>query len=471
MKKRMILSMFAAAALWATSCNVSEEIMFQTGGSEVVTFTAHIGDGMKTRALDATDEAISRALLEIYDADGELVGSRITGDINGDKITFSAQLESGSNYSCLFWADGGSDAYNVDNFKAIAPGTTPSIAYYAKEDITAAAATTQSVTLEHAVAKVVLDESGTLTAGDKVGVSFSLPAYTFNVTDGSCTAGTTGTISKEFTIGASLLTGEVGSFYQFAPADGTSPVTMTLSYTPILDSNKETHAIPNVPLKRNFRTVLRGAFEEMDVTTQHSFNVSLDKNWNEEIHSNQTVLTITAEGELKADPSLIDNAISPKGSLVLQGPVNKSDIWAIGKWARQSENEGKLKTVDLSGVTGLTMLDHASFSGVSSLSSIILPESLEQIGQIAFSGTSLESIVIPNSVTSIGYHAFASCSKLKTVKLSDNLIRIEEGAFNKDSLLTEITLPDNLQYLGNNAFFETNLSKIEIPATIELIGD
>ncbi|MDL2256452.1 leucine-rich repeat domain-containing protein, partial [Parabacteroides sp. OttesenSCG-928-K15] len=453
--------------LLATACTGSEEVP-QPESNGTVTFTARVEGNMKaagTRALDATDGSVSRALLEIYDADDTLVGSRLTGTIEGDIITFNANLEKGDNYTCLFWADGGSDAYNVDDLKAITRGSNPSVAYFAKEDIIVSEVNTE-VTLKHAVAKVVLEESGTLTAGDKVGVSFSLPIYTFDVTDGSCDAGTAETISKEYTI-ATVTNGQVGAFYLFAPADGTTPLTMTLSYTNAGSDTKETHNISNVPLKRNYRTVLRGAFEELDVTVTQDFNVDLDKEW--DVDEKPYILKTTAAGEITADPSLIQKALNRNGSLIVQGPVDNVDVRTIGLWAKETENAGKLKAIDLSAATEFTEIKANGFSGVSSLTSVILPPQLERIWNPAFNATSIVEIDIPENVNLFGASAFANNPHLKRIKMPAKLTTISQQCFQNCTGLTQITLTESTLGLMEKSFANSGLTSITLPSKVHYI--
>ena len=53
---------------------------------------------------------------------------------------------------------------------------------------------------------------------------------------------------------------------------------------------------------------------------------------------------------------------------------------------------------------------------------IIIREGVQSIGNYAFSGsTQFTEITIPDSVTSIGHSAFSSCSRLKTLRMSNNL--------------------------------------------------
>jgi len=451
--KRTISIFMLGIALVLASCSQDEDLT-QPAQNSVVTFNVGIDGSMnlrsaKTRSVtDPTDEAITRAVLEIRDASDQLVGSRIEGIISGDAITFTASLEEGESYTCLFWADGGSNAYDIDDLEAIKRGTAPSIAYYAKEEITASS-TAVNVTLTHAVSKVVLDETGTLAVGDKVGLSFSLPGYTFNVTDGSCTEGISETITGSFEITSTATTGQVGWLYVFAPAEGADPVTVTLSYTAAGGGGDKTLDISNVPLKRNYRTVLKGAFASIGTLTQ-GFNATLDKNWDSDNNVYLQKLTSTAAGEITANPTLIGEFLNADGTLVIEGPVNADDIYTVGQWA--VANTDMLKSLDLSGTTGLTEIKYQTFDECVSLTSVILPSSLQTIGVEAFRGAGLVKIQIPYGVTSLGNSCFYRCLALEYITLPENLTAIQVSTFNGCSALKEITIPASVATIGYAAF-------------------
>ncbi len=73
---------------------------------------------------------------------------------------------------------------------------------------------------------------------------------------------------------------------------------------------------------------------------------------------------------------------------------------------------------------------------------------------------SLTSITIPNSVTSIGANAFYGCTSLSSITIPEGINRIEGYTFRGCSSLTSITIPQSINYLANTAFFESGLKSI-----------
>ena len=66
--------------------------------------------------------------------------------------------------------------------------------------------------------------------------------------------------------------------------------------------------------------------------------------------------------------------------------------------------------------------------------------------------SSLTSIVIPDSVTSIGWEAFRDCSSLTGITIPDSVTSIGGYAFYNCSSLTSITIPDGVTSIGGEAF-------------------
>ena len=93
----------------------------------------------------------------------------------------------------------------------------------------------------------------------------------------------------------------------------------------------------------------------------------------------------------------------------------------------------------------VTSIGASSFSG-KSLTSVILPQWIEEIGESAFRGNHLSSVDFPNTLKTIGAYAFYGCN------------------------LTSITLPTSLEIIGTSAFRGNNSAVVvfenETPCTL-----
>ena len=107
------------------------------------------------------------------------------------------------------------------------------------------------------------------------------------------------------------------------------------------------------------------------------------------------------------------------------------------------------------------------------LSSVVLPESLETIGKMAFFRCEgVESLRIPDAVTSIGEYAFRSCSGLGELILPEGLSTIGEYAFANCSALTDLRLPEGVTTLGAHAFDSCSaLTSLTLPEGVSSIGE
>ena len=117
-------------------------------------------------------------------------------------------------------------------------------------------------------------------------------------------------------------------------------------------------------------------------------------------------------------------------------------------------------------------------------SAIILPDSVTEIGNLAFWGcNNLTEIVLPEGVTSIGSQAFYGCGKLESVTIPDSVTMIEAGVFGADRTLTTIRIsPDHPVYEMQGNFLVDKRDrrivsalnsisvKYEIPEGIKEIG-
>ncbi|NQP59240.1 leucine-rich repeat protein [Streptococcus suis] len=117
----------------------------------------------------------------------------------------------------------------------------------------------------------------------------------------------------------------------------------------------------------------------------------------------------------------------------------------------------------------VTSLGESAFSRITELTSLSLSEGLTEIKVGTFSDTSLERVTIPSAVTVIHDSAFSGIGTLKDISFSNGLKRIESYAF-AGTGLTDVTLPSQLEYLGSKAFGTESLRSIHIPKSLKEVG-
>lgn len=131
----------------------------------------------------------------------------------------------------------------------------------------------------------------------------------------------------------------------------------------------------------------------------------------------------------------------------------------------------KLESVSLPST--LLKINDAAFDGCNLLQSVIIPNKVGIIGKRAFAGCeSISQIEVPSSVMTIGECAFYNCSGLKSITLPQDITLIDEYTFyNCDSLLS-ITIPNKVREIAANAFYSCDgLEEVQLPSSIRKIGD
>ena len=117
------------------------------------------------------------------------------------------------------------------------------------------------------------------------------------------------------------------------------------------------------------------------------------------------------------------------GELSVSGPVNAWDLWyihdnmyGIRKLDLSKANIEECSTPDhyilgfpVSPVQNANTLPDWSFDGLNVLSTVKLPETLEQFGNLSVSGTAIREIIIPEKVDWMGTNTFFMCQKLETI--------------------------------------------------------
>ena len=93
------------------------------------------------------------------------------------------------------------------------------------------------------------------------------------------------------------------------------------------------------------------------------------------------------------------------------------------------------------------------------LNEVLLPNSLQYIGDYCFYSSNLNSIILPDSLVSIGRSAFES-TKLSSISIPASVMSISQYAFARISYLTSVRFEDgeNILKLGKNEF-ESGVSR------------
>ena len=91
---------------------------------------------------------------------------------------------------------------------------------------------------------------------------------------------------------------------------------------------------------------------------------------------------------------------------------------------------------------------------------------------VSFRNQKIESYIIPDSVTSIGDYAFSRCSSLSNIVISNSVTNIGKCAFYLCRSLSNIVVPNSVISIGNRAFWDcSSLSNIVIPDSVTDIGN
>lgn len=252
-------------------------------------------------------------------------------------------------------------------------------------------------------------------------------------------------------------------------------------------------------------------------------------------HTAEKAVTCTEDGNIEYWTCSVCNKLFSDAEATHETTADDVIIMATGNHTYENHQctvcetaepgwEGFAGKVDANG-----KLQTEAFKNVTSITTIVIPDGVTEIGNAAFQGcTNLTSVTIPDSVTKIGDSAFYGCSNLTTITIGKGVNSIKVGSGSSDSFgrtklttitvdsenatyksegnalldkagtklilgtastvipntvttignraflgregLTTITIPASVTKIEDYAFSESSLTTIEIPATVKSIG-
>ena len=185
---------------------------------------------------------------------------------------------------------------------------------------------------------------------------------------------------------------------------------------------------------------------------------------NNETQLLQKVITVSDEARLPRSDGNFSWQLTGKKkpyTLTIEGSGRMQGLTANGElrsWNRLLNALGRKAHLELKG--NITALDSHALEGITFIEKgLILPESIEEIGDSVFYEKSIQgNLVFPAHLKKIGNSAFRNLSYKGDLSLSDGLESIGESAFRDLKESNTITIPASVTAIGTGAFYKDRMS-------------
>ena len=117
--------------------------------------------------------------------------------------------------------------------------------------------------------------------------------------------------------------------------------------------------------------------------------------------------------------------------------------------------------------SNITKIGKNAFHKNSASGKLIIPNSVKEIGSVAFLGNNFNELDLGTGVTTLGYDSFYG-NKFTSITIPSNVTDLGSYTFSKN-LLTSINLPLGLETIGSGVFSYNSLQNITIPSSVKII--
>lgn len=116
-----------------------------------------------------------------------------------------------------------------------------------------------------------------------------------------------------------------------------------------------------------------------------------------------------------------------------------------------------IKNLTGADLRGCTEIPAGAFSNCISLSDVVYSDNLVSIGEAAFTGTALRSVILPESLQTIGNQAYSDCKGIEQIWIGRNLSNIGNGAFSAIADNVPITAAGTTPAIGGAKAFPSKI--------------
>lgn len=150
-------------------------------------------------------------------------------------------------------------------------------------------------------------------------------------------------------------------------------------------------------------------------------------------------------------------------SSVVSEKENNNDAASASDYKISYDDNGKTVTIDYCKNKKAKIYD---------IPSEIENRKVVAISDNAFDFDAVEEIIVPGTVEKIGEFSFSFTSKLEKVTLNEGVKEIGTDCFEQDTSLSEVTIPSTLKVIPSCSFvYCTSLEKIFLPEGVERIEE